>query len=493
MSAPMIQPHRYRQLFLDDAAIESRTGLTRRLHQPDKRGPVIRPDATRGQTCLASRSIPQWNPEKQAWEWWFWCHYTVAPYGPYQGTSRALVHYAASDDGVAWQSPALGLFEWRGSKANNIASDPDLGPHDLYHILRDEDDPDPARRYKALFGLHDDRLLKVSADGFTWTPVDAPPIRSNDESHFTRDSATGQFIATLKWGTQWGRSVWLSLSRDFRSFTEPVLIFHSDELDRLNRRQRIRAVVENPAYLPPPIVDDGDYMGEIYQMAIMPYEGLYIGLPVLFNPAGAIPPPQMNHTGINQTELAVSRDLLHWERVADRAVFLGIEPWGGVFYETAQVLPCGQPILRGDEIWVYYNAHRFRGHRELYPNIADRYFEDTGALSLAKLRRDGFVSLDAGSDEGCLVTQPFEPRGALHVNVAAAGGGWLRAELLDADSGRTLNGYSAADCRPLEGDLLDGRIRWSSHADLPRSPARVRARFLLRNAALFSFWLSEKG
>ncbi|MBI2440194.1 MAG: glycosyl hydrolase family 32, partial [Lentisphaerae bacterium] len=94
--------------------------------------------------------------------------------------------------------------------------------------------------------------------------------------------------------------------------------------------------------------------------------------------------------------------------------------------------------------------------------------------------------------EGCLVTPPFEPGGALHVNVAAANGGWLRAELLDADSGRPLDEYSAADCRPLEGDLLNARVQWKSRADLPRSPARVRARFLMRNAALFSFWL-ERG
>ncbi|MCA9097607.1 MAG: hypothetical protein KDA36_04450, partial [Planctomycetaceae bacterium] len=31
-----------RQLFLDDAMIESREGLVRRVHQPEKRGAVIR-------------------------------------------------------------------------------------------------------------------------------------------------------------------------------------------------------------------------------------------------------------------------------------------------------------------------------------------------------------------------------------------------------------------------------------------------------------------
>ena len=69
----------------------------------------------------------------------------------------------------------------------------------------------------------------------------------------------------------------------------------------------------------------------------------------------------------------------------------------------------------GNEIWFYYNALRIRDHAELYDTerygyIDRELFNDLAALSLAKLRLDGFVSLDAGS-EGSVVTKPFMTTG----------------------------------------------------------------------------------
>ena len=31
-------------------------------------------------------------------------------------------------------------------------------------------------------------------------------------------------------------------------------------------------------------------------MAVLPYQGLYVGFPMIFNPIGAIPPPETNFT-----------------------------------------------------------------------------------------------------------------------------------------------------------------------------------------------------
>ena len=124
------------------------------------------------------------------------------------------------------------------------------------------------------------------------------------------------------------------------------LIFHSDEIDHQNCRRRVREVIENPAYITPPVVDDVDYIAEVYQMAVMPYERCYFGFPVLCNPFGAQPPPQKNFTRINQVELAFSRNPLHWDRVGDRMPFVGIDPWDGVNYGTSQNLLCGRPIVR---------------------------------------------------------------------------------------------------------------------------------------------------
>ena len=478
-----IYPGRNKQLFLDDDAIESKYGLRRKLNEPERAGPVIRPDISRGQAGLQTASPPQWNPEKGVWEWW----YTAAQRDVY---AQNMIHYATSADGLEWEIPNLGLYEWNGSKDNNVAVDP--AGMTLKNNLRDDLDEDPDRRYKGMFadrGLA--RYPATSPDGFDWTLVDVPPIPSDDTSFLTHDEDAGLFIATVKLSLEkWGRSVWLSTSNDFIDWTEPELIFHSDEKDRNNRRRRIRRVVEDPAYLSPHIVENDSFIAHVYKMAVMPYEGLYVGLPVLFSPSGRW--LGRNHTGLNQTELSVSRDLHNWERVANRDVFIGVLPWDGEVYDTSQLLPCGRPIVREDlgEIWVYYNACRFRCHRKERDESYDKYFDDLSALCLAKIRLDGFVSLDADA-KGSLVTAPFAlERGGLHVNVDARRGE-LRAEVIDAETFDPVPGLSLSDSNAVRDDDLARQLTWGERS----APARdrpVRLRFELSQARLYAFWMGAR-
>ena len=504
MGVQVIDPGEHKQLFLDDHAIESMSGVKRKLHQPKKHGPVLRPDRSRQQILVQSSSPPLWDPQKGLWEWWYSAFYDAPPY---QGPGAPIlgdIHYATSADGVSWERPSLGLYEWRGSKDNNLAyhtkldflrrrgqrNPVDIAERRLHHIIRDERDPDPQRRYKAIFSdAHNmGRYPAYSPDGFEWTFPHVAPIPSEDTSQFIYDEISEQFVATVKRRTEWGRSVWVSTSADFVDWAEPRLVLHTDEVDQANRRRRIREVVENPDYLSPPVVEDVDYIAQLYMMPLMPYERLYVGFPLLFNPAGP-DLPQMNHCGINQVELAVSRDLYHWERVADRAVFIGVEPWDGTNYGTCQVAVCGRPIVRDDEIWVYHMAVRFRGAPEIYDDAYQKYFKDYGALTLAKLRLDGFVSLDADT-EGSIVTAPFmADGGSLHVN-AETQDGEVRAAVLDADTMEPLPGLSASECLPLRGDHLRGQLAWRQGSRLV-SESPVRLRFELRGASLYAFWLQR--
>ena len=130
-------------------------------------------------------------------------------------------------------------------------------------------------------------------------------------------------------------------------------------------------------------------------------------------------------------ELSVSRDLYQWERVADRAVFIGVDPYDGVTYDTGQVLMAGQPVIRDNgEIWCYYNGlswgtsldnyRRFGKTAELHRmGVNPEHFCDTGALSLAKPPPAAFVSLEGGSN-GVGTTQPLDPKGGeVHYNTNA--------------------------------------------------------------------------
>ena len=449
----LIDPKKHRQLFLDDHGLILNQTTTRTLHPPQKFGPLI-------SGGVQSRSAPIWNPEKNIWEWW------------YMGQGA---RYATSKDGEHWEKPHLGLYAWEGSKNNNIACDPE-GPG-MYHIVRDERDPDPGRRYKALFSSSD-RRAGVSPDGFHWTMLDSIAIPSQDESQFTWDPYTEQYLALVKQQTEWGRSVWLSTSKDFTTFTDPVLIFHSDEIDRENRRQRVRKIIEDPAYITPLLLDDIDYIAEIYNMAVLPYQGLYIGFPTVFNPFGAIPPPATNFTRINQIEMAVSRDLYTWDRVADRTPFIGIEPFDGQNYGTSQLLMSGPPIVRDDgEIWCYYNALRMPGSIEMY-----RRFNRCKELFR-------FVSID-GDEIGTIITRPFYWRGEdLCIN-ADARWGEIYAEIQDAESGRPHPGFwvPGEEPPPFTGDSLGAKFTWKHPHDL-NFEKPVRLKFYLHQARLFSYWL----
>ena len=487
MKNDLIDPKTHRQLFVDDFAADSISGATRTLHSPKKWGPVI----TGG---IESRTCPQWNSEKKLWEWWYF---------------GENVYYATSADGEHWEQPNLGLFEWKGSKENNIAYDPAgqaafdpnaKSPGRLYHVVRDETDPDPARRYKGMLSASN-RYPAVSPDGFHWNLVDTPPIPSQDESQFTHDHQTNQFLAFVKLSTEWGRSVWLSTSTDFQKFTDPKLVFHTDEIDRENRRRRVREVIDNPTYITPPIIDDEDYIAECYNMAVLPYQGFYIGFPTIFNPFGACPPPGTNYTRINQIEMTVSRDLYHWDRVADRALFIGLEPFDGENYGCNQLLMAGHPIVRDDgEIWCYYNALRMPGSIEIFKefgraqelfrlNAKPEHFKDSGALTLAKLRPDGFVSLDGG-ECGTMLSKPFELKGEdVYIN-ADASWGEIYAELVDGETRKPHDGFwvPGESPEPFTGDSTKAKIKWKHPHDLVFEKP-VRLKLYIRQARLYSFWI----
>lgn len=67
--------------------------------------------------------------------------------------------YAESTDGVHWTKPELGLVEFNGNTRNNIClieSDPHSlsRVNDFLSVLHEPNDPDPSRRYKAVYIAH---------------------------------------------------------------------------------------------------------------------------------------------------------------------------------------------------------------------------------------------------------------------------------------------------------------------------------------------------
>ena len=111
---------------------------------------------------------------------------------------------------------------------------------------------------------------------------------------------------------------------------------------------------------------------------------------------------------------------------------------------------------------------------------------------MARLRVDGFVSLDAGVEEGFVLTRPLDANGrVLHVNADASHGN-LQVELVN-QAGMPISGYTKDECTPIVGDAIDHEVTWQTHSDLSSATgSSYRLKFHLQNASLYSFKIDFK-
>ena len=441
-----------RQLFLDDHGVAQLDNLHRQMHSPDKRGAVIR--SPNPKQTIQIRTAPVWDPQAEHYKLW-----------------------VLSIDENLWQSDD-GLHWTPGPKTNMRITMAVVDPRET----------DPSRRFKAPLL---NRGFATSADGVQWSQIDAEKITSSDEGNFSYDPHAGLFIHTVKRGGKHGRSVALATSHDFRSWRDYGLVFQADDRDQVLGRQHIEARFADPTLHHPPYDNPGYYNVDVYNMGVFRYEGLYIGLPAMFHSTGPVP-NYPNTVGFHLVQLVCSRDLQNWQRLGDRRTFIGPSRTGSGAYDLTQILPPSAPVVHGDELWFYYTGLKWRGSFTYvgdYPNgetvMIPGRDRDGGAVCLAVLRRDGFVSLDAGDAEGSVTTRPFAPpAGKLHVNVDAAGG-QLRAELCDPQ------GNVLATSQVVHGDHPQIELQWEQDDQAKLQQPDVCLRFKLRGAKLYSYWFAD--
>ena len=456
-----------RQLFMDDLGIATTHKLIRTMHQPAKKGAVIRPDLP-WELTLQTRCAPAWDPQQKLFKLWM---ITSTAVPGVAGTT-----YAESKDGIHWTKPILGQYEINGSKDNNfvtVNANLNWPANAIENVVYDPHDPDPSRRYKGLGHCYGREPL-VSADGIQWRRLDVPPIPSADESNLNYDPHTHTFIATLKTVPGGRRMVNLSTSKDFEHWSEPVLVFSADAEDQALAREVISARLADHTLSQPTHVDPAEYAADVYNMPIFRYEGLYIGLPAIFYRTA-----DREGDGFHHVQLICSRDMRDWKRLGARRAFIGPSPVDSGAYDLTQILPPTRPILHGDELWFYYTGIKYRCG-------APEGARDMGAVCLAVLRRDGFISLDAGEGEGAVLTRPFTlPRGQLHLNVDATDGRAV-VQVCD-DKGAAIPAFGASE--PITGDQLDAVVNWPKPNLEQLAGRRVCLRIMLRRAQLYSYWL----
>jgi hypothetical protein len=207
---------------------------------------------------------------------------------------------------------------------------------------------------------------------------------------------------------------------------------------------------------------------EIYSMKVIPYEGLYIGLVQVFHST-----PEESTLDV---QLAVSRDSIHFTRVADRAVFIPLGAVGS-WDRFNLSLANNDPIRVGDELRVYYGGRMYRHGPYNGPDKGP----EKGGIGFASIQRDRFVALEASFHGGEIVTPSvrLQGGGTLHLN-AKSDFGEILVEVLDAKD------VVIARSKPVARDGLDIPVEWTEAWEKREEPVRLRIK--LTNARLFAVW-----
>lgn len=342
---------------------------------------------------------------------------------------RELACYAESKDGVTWTKPKLGLFEFDGSKDNNIIWD-GPGTHN-FTPFRDTNPKATAEgRYKALALVPGGLIALQSGDGVRWSKMSDKPVITrgafDSQNLAFWDSAAGKYREYHRGFRGGVRDIMTGTSDDFLTWTDPDFVHYT-----------------------------GATREHLYTNAIQPYERaphLLVGFPTRFLPAK------------QQTEptLMVSRDGIAFHRYADA------------------VIPTTAPEYRDGNRSNYmaWSVVKLPGKEdELSVYAKERYYTGPGSrVRRFRYRVDGFAAATVGEKGGELLTRPLQVKGdKLVLNYAATAGGSVRVSLLDMAN--KVLGQSE-----LRGDAVAEVVDWKAAINGP-----VRLRFEMTNAKVYSF------
>jgi hypothetical protein len=493
-----------KQLFFDNLLVESVQDVTREFHQPRKsaENPLLVKDRPWEHIIYARTSSdrvlrdPKDNLFK-AWytDWWLTNEQVL------NGLSWPLCRneYAYSEDGIHWIKPKLGIFKVNGEDTNIYWGDPKTGTVNVRDVMLDPFEKDESKRFKSIYLQapidntgegHFEKshfYIAYSSDGIHWTNYDQTPsfgklgsqlndvvvlnydldskiyilnTRHRDMGHVElnpRFPRTNSFFGpfnTADFARNNKRRIFQTLSSDLIHWDEPRLILGPDEQDNLD-----------------------DYM---YGMSQYRIGDTWVGFLNMLHGV----------TDTMNVQLTYSLDGRNWRRI--RTPWLTAGPAGSWDQWMAEF--CIDPIVMGDELWFYYNGNGYGRHdwfSEWYRegvNVPEKDVNKVGYfLGLAKLRLDGFCSLNAGPvREGVLILRPLStPGSGVVINAECAQNGYIEVEVMN-EKDEVIPGYSRKDFDRFNGSSTKHQLSWRSQTNIPAAAFR-RLVFYMHDAKLYSF------
>ena len=472
------------ELLVDDALIETREGLTFKLHPPRPAEIALRFD--KPWEGSGNHYLTVFNDDDG---YHMYYHSVVGRSNSASGADWvSYTCYAKSADGVNWLRPNLGIHEFKGSKNNNIVYPGPFGSEKgaiLFPYPNLKPGAPPERRYLApgaqverKSGAEVIRLfLFASPDAVHWEQVGAkaminglgtpkpstyyPPANLLDSDHSLFWDAPSQ--------------------RYFLYLRDQRVLAGTGEHLRAVRRATSKDLVDwsypewthmNPS---PP--------DQFYTFGARPYfraAHFYLAFPMRYVRWRNAPLPakykKQLGVGVSDTVFVSSRDGLHWDRrFLEAFIRPGLDPlkWTDRSNHTSMGL-----VPTGPNEMSVYNLEYFR----LPEPRVRRYV----------MRTDGVASINAPYEGGRFTTKALVFSGdRLLINASTSAAGGIRVEILDA-AGHGIDRFTGDNVIEFFGDAVDREFRWDQGPDVGSlAGTPVRLRFLMKDADLYSFRFVE--
>lgn len=471
-----------RELFVDDELFEELGNTEFVLHQPQPKEIAIRRDTIADNHATSYYSIIH-NGEK------YIMYYTAHGFGQNKAGNWPHQHIcrAESTDGIHWEKPNYGIYEFKGTKDNNIVYLYDYDLLDNFYAIYDTNPKcKEEERYKAVAErVIDGRAVLsgvVSPDGIHWTDIGTIITEGTFDSLNTIyfDPVTSKYRAYVRgwqmhkpslhlgesamdeihsYQAEGSRCIKTAESDDFYHWTQPVDLRYGDQPSYQLYTNNIA-----PYYRAPHMI-----FGFPTRYYERPWNRMFEEFP---NPEGRWGGRYAQTDGIFMT----SRDGLNFHR-----------------YDDTPFFPSG---IEGDGNWVYGDAYPLHGmvqthsDRKNEPDEISMFVPDNAENALRRytIRLDGFVSLHSKYPETEIISKPFYFSGSrLEFNYRTTVSGHFYVELQDAD-GKPYRGFELKHADEMFGDTVSRNISWRRNEDVSELRGKiVKMRIVMRESDLFSF------
>ena len=398
----------------------------------------------------------------------------------YNSVRDDYLQVVTSEDGIHFEYPYLG---------KNVNDRPNIViPEPVGGLGNPFIDPNGKGndRWKLITGYHNRGIyLYTSADGYKWNrqKIAVSPLRSGTQSCTFYDDQRQLYVGYHRTGffkTPGGATMRGS------NLTEAADIYRPWSFSPVSQEETWAAADTLPLRQPQPwFLDNGPLtpggFGLEYPFKFLPIDTLdpvgtdfyitkaekyqwapdaYFAFPIgYFHYEGDGPVtrqilmhPKFNlGSGPVETQIAVSRDGVHWKRYP-RPTYVGIGLFRGWDIHSSY-LAHGM-VSRNSEIWQY--VYGLQEYHSTYEND-DKH---RGVYRLTQ-RMDGFISLDSPyNKEGLVISKPLIFKGnRLILNIDTDATGYAQVGFVD-ENGDDIPGYSVDNCIYINGDFLNKEVQW---------------------------------